>query len=125
MRANFTMNNMQTIKVPKQYLFMLNQLFEMEQKIGKIKEQNSVQRNIDRLKDFFATEALSEGQGLIFYNPIGEKFDETRTDCEATISGDGHDNLEIIEVIRPIIYIKYGQTQMIAQKGIVIVQSAK
>lgn len=116
---------METIKVPKQYLFMLNQLFEMEQKVGKLKEQNSVQRNIDRLKDFFATEALSEGQGLIFYNPIGEKFDETRTDCEATISGAGHANLEIIEVIRPIIYIKYSQTQMIAQKGIVIVQSAK
>lgn len=119
------MNNMQTIKVPKQYLFMLNQLFEIEQKIGKIQETNSVQRNIDRLKDFFETEALSEGQGLVFHNPIGEKFDETRTDCEATISGTGHDNLEIIEVIKPIIYVKYGQTQMIAQKGIVIVQSTK
>lgn len=119
------MTNMQNIKVPKQYLFMLNQLFEIEQKIGKIQEQNSVQRNIDRLKDFFETEALSEGQGLAFHNPIGEKFDETRTDCEATISGAGHVNLEIIEVIRPIIYAKYGQTQLIAQKGIVIVQSAK
>ena len=119
------MNNMQTIKVPKQYLFMLNQLFEIEQKIEKIKEPNSVQRNIDRLKDFFETEALAEGQGLVFRNPIGEKFDETRTDCEATISGAGHDKLEIIEVIKPIIYVKYGQTQMIAQKGIVIVQSTK
>jgi len=119
------MNNMQTIKVPKQYLFMLNQLFEIEQKIGKIQEPNSVQRNIDRLKDFFETEALSEGQELVFHNPFGEKFDETRTDCEATISGTGHNNLEIIEVIKPIIYVKYGQTQMIAQKGIVIVQSTK
>jgi hypothetical protein len=119
------MNNMQTIKVPKQYLFMLNQLFEIEHKIEKIQETNSVQRNIDRLKDFFETEALSEGQGLVFHNPIGEKFDETRTDCEATISGNGHDNLKIIEVIKPIIYVKYGQTQMIAQKGIVIVQSTK
>jgi hypothetical protein len=119
------MNNMQTIKVPKQYLFMLNQLFEIEQKIDKIEESNSVQRNIDRLKDFFETEALPEGQGLILHNPIGEKFDETRTDCEATISGTGHNNLKIIEVIKPIVYVKYGQTQMIAQKGIVIVQSTK
>lgn len=119
------MNNIQTIKVPKQYLFMLNQLFEIEQKIGKIQEPNSVQRNIDRLKEFFKTEALSEGQGLVFHNPIGERFDETRTDCEASISGTGHDNLEIVEVIKPIIYVKYGHTQMIAQKGIVIVQSTK
>ena len=119
------MNNMQTIKVPKQYLFMLNQLFEIEQKVGEIQEPNSVQRNIDRLKNFFETEALSEGEGLIYYNPIGEKFDETRTDCEATISGTGHDHLEIIEIIKPIIFVKYSQTQMIAQKGIVIVQSTK
>lgn len=104
---------------------MLNQLFEIEQKIDKIEESNSVQRNIDRLKDFFETEALPEGQGLILHNPIGEKFDETRTDCEATISGTGHNNLKIIEVIKPIVYVKYGQTQMIAQKGIVIVQSTK
>lgn len=119
------MNNMQTIKLPKQYLFMLNQIFEIEQKINKLQEPNSVQRNLDRLKDFFENEALTEGQGMVFHNPIGEKFDETRTDCEATISGNGHDNLEIIEVIKPIIYVKYGQTQVIAQKGIVIVQSVK
>jgi hypothetical protein len=102
---------------------MLNQLFEMEQKVAKIQEQNSLQRNIDRLKGFFETEALSDSQGLVFYNPLGENFDETRTDCEATISGTGHERLKIIEVIRPIIYVKYGNTQMIAQKGIVIVQS--
>jgi len=119
------MNNLQTIKVPKQYLFMLNQLFEIEQKIGKIQEGNSVNRNIDRIKDFFLTEALPEGQGLMYHNPLGEKFDETRTDCEATISGNGHDNLQVIEVIKPIIYFKYEQTQIVAQKGIVIVQSCK
>jgi len=114
---------MQTIKIPKQYLFVLNQLFEIEQKISKIQEPNSVQRNIERVKNYFETEALPEGQGLVLHNPLGEKFDETRTDCEATISGTGLDELEIVEVIRPIIYVKYGQTQMIAQKGIVIVQS--
>lgn len=112
-----------TIKIPKHYLFMLNQLFEMEQKVAKIQEQNSIQRNIERLKDFFETEALTENQGLMFHNPLGESFNETRTDCEATISGTGHDNLKIIEVIKPIIYVKYSNTQMIAQKGIVIVQS--
>lgn len=113
----------ETVKIHKSHLVTLNQMFEIENKLKKLTEQNSIQRNIDRLKDYFETEALPEGQGLIYYNPIGEKFDETRTDCEATISGNGHDNLEIIEVIKPIIYIKYGQSRMIAQKGIVIVQS--
>ncbi|MCK9404100.1 MAG: hypothetical protein M0Q26_11945 [Chitinophagaceae bacterium] len=112
-----------SFKIPKHFLFMLNQLFEMEQKVAKVQEQNSIQRNIDRLKGFFETEALTENQGLVYYNPIGESFDETRTDCEATISGGSHENLKIIEVIRPIIYLKYGNTQLIAQKGIVIVNS--
>ena len=113
------------IKIAPHLLFTLNQLFEIEQKIGKIQETNSVQRNIDRLKGYFESDALGENQGLVYHNPLGERFDETRIDCEATISGAGHENLVIIEVIKPIIYIKYGNTQMIAQKGIVIVQSNK
>jgi hypothetical protein len=114
-----------TIKIPKQYLFILNQLFEIEQKIDKMQEQNSIQRNLDKLKNYFETEALSDGQGLIYYNPIGESYDITRTDCEASISGTSHENLEIIEVLKPIIYAKIGNTKMIIQKAIVIVQSKK
>ena len=111
------------ITISKQYLFILNQLFELEQKTVKIKEQNSLQRNIDKLKNYFETEALSDGQGLIYHNPIGEFYNLTRTDCEATISGLSHDNLEIIEVLKPIIYLKYGNSKIIIQKAIVIVQS--
>ena len=111
------------ISISKQFVFILNQLFELEQKTVKIKEQNSIQRNIDKLKNYFETEALSDGQGLIYYNPIGEFYDVTRTDCEATISGLSHNNLEIIEVLKPIIYLKYGNSKIIIQKAIVIVQS--
>lgn len=116
------MNNV-TIKYPKNYLTILNQIFEIENKLKKIQEQNSIQRNIDRLKDFFESEALSDGQGLQFYNPIGENYDETRTDCEASISGASHENLEIIEVLKPIIYAKVGNSKMVIQKAVVIVQT--
>lgn len=112
-----------TLKVPNPYLFVLNQIFEIEQKVIKLSEQNSIQRNIEKMKSYFETEALADGQGLFYHNPLGEKYDVTRTDCEATISGLGHENLEIIEVLKPIIYIKYGNSKMIAQKAIVIVQS--
>lgn len=117
-----TMNNI-TLKYPKSYLTILNQIFEIENKLKKVQEQNSIQRNIDRLKDFFANEALSDGQGLAYYNPIGENYDETRTDCEASISGASHENLEIIEVLKPIIHVKVGNTKMVIQKAIVIVQT--
>ena len=116
------MNNT-TLKYPKNYLTILNQIFEIENKLTKIQEQNSIQRNIDRLKDFFATDALSDDQGLEYHNPIGERYNETRTDCEANISGTSHENLEIIEVLKPIIYAKIGNSKIVIQKAIVIVQS--
>ena len=112
-----------TIKIPKPFLFVLNQLFEMEQKVIKLQEQNSIQRNIDRIKNYFEKEALPDGQGLIFHNPIGESYNVTRTDCEASISGSSHENLVILEVLKPIIYINYGNTKMVVQKAIVIVQA--
>jgi len=114
---------METIKIPKHLSFILNQLFEIENKLKNIKEPSSIQRNIDRMKDYFETDALANGQGLAYYNPIGESYDETRTDCEASISGASHENLEIIEVIKPIIYAIVGNTKLVVQKAIVIVQT--
>jgi hypothetical protein len=126
------MNN-NFLKALKPHLFVLNQLFEIENKAIKIQEQNSIIRNTDRLKSYFETEVFADPieyqgfsiNGLFLHNPIGESSTKQELDCEATISGTGHENLKIIEVIKPIIYVKYWQTQMIAQKGIVIVQSTK
>lgn len=114
---------MDNIKIPKHFPFVLNQLFEIENKLKNISDSNSIQRNVDRIKNYFENEALQDGQGLIYHNPLGESYNVTRADCEATISGSGHENLEIIEVLRPIIYFKYANTQMIFQKAVVIVQS--
>ena len=112
-----------TLTIPKPYLFIINQLFEMELKIMKLHETNSIHRNIDKLKDYFESEAFANGQGLIFHNPLGESYTVTRTDCEATITGTNHENLEIIEVFKPIIYFKQNNTNIVVQKAIVIVQS--
>ncbi|MBS1776143.1 MAG: hypothetical protein JSS64_07665 [Bacteroidetes bacterium] len=114
---------MDTIKIPKHFPVVLNQVFEIENKLKSISENNSIQRNLDRIKDYFENEALQDGQGLVYHNPIGQPYNVTRLDCEATISGNDHENLVIIEVLKPIIYFKYANTQMIVQKAIVIVQS--
>jgi hypothetical protein len=125
--------NSNFLKALKPHLFVLNQIFEIEKKVLKIEEQNSIIRNTDRLKSYFETEVFSDGIefqgfsiiGLSLHNPIGEAFNETRLDCEATISGESHENLEIIDVIRPIIFAKTDNSQIVIQKGIVIVQSIK
>lgn len=102
--------------IPKDILFVLNQVFEMESKVLKVTENNSIQRNLDKIKNHF------EDLGLVYDNPLGRKFDETRTDCEASIAGIGTENLVIVEVIKPIIRLTQNGTSTIVQKGVVIVK---
>ena len=118
-----------TVKVPQAYLDFMNQIFEIEKKATNLKEENSIQRNLNKMKgildeDFFKG---SSTIGLTYHNPLGESYSDTRTDCEATISGTGVENLEIVEVIKPIIFYAYHENEkvikVIVQPAVVIVQS--
>ncbi|MBK7440160.1 MAG: hypothetical protein WAT43_10900 [Chitinophagales bacterium] len=118
-----------TVKVPQAYLDFMNQIFEIEKKVTNLKEENSIQRNLNKMKRILEEEFFkgSSTIGLTYHNPIGESYSDTRTDCEATISGTGVENLEIIEVIKPIIFYAYQENEkvikVIVQPALVIVQS--
>ena len=118
---------MQTYKLPKEYevyLNMLNQVFEIEKKMEKIQEANTISRNITRLKEMFEQNLpFKDGLGFVIHNPIGEDYNQTRLDCEASIAGESTENLVITEVIRPIIRLKQGGSNQIVQKAVVVVQS--
>ena len=120
-----------TVKVPQAYLDFMNQIFEIEKKAANLKEENSIQRNLNKMKGILEEEFFkgSSTIGLTFHNPIGEGYSDTRTDCEATIAGTGVENLEIIEVIKPIIFYAYQENEkvikVIVQPAVVIVQSKK
>lgn len=106
----------------KQYLDIINQVFEIEKKISKLSQENSIQRNIKKLKSIFEHE-LGYELSLTYHSPIGESYNETRTDCEASIAGTCCDNLIITEVVKPIIRIRFRQSSIILQKAVVIAQS--
>ncbi len=118
-----------TIKVPQAYLDFMNQIFEIEKKSTNLKEENSIQRNLNKMKGILEEEFFkgSSTIGLTYHNPIGENYSDTRTDCEATIAGTEVENLEIIEVIKPIIFYAYQENEkvikVIVQPAVVIVQS--
>jgi len=105
------------------YLTILNQVFEIEKKISKLNQTNSIVRNIERIKNCFANGSIIKNQSLVYQNPLGEKYTETRTDCEASIAGNSTNNLKIVEVLKPIIRLNNGRHTQIVQKGIVIVES--
>ena len=118
-----------TVKVPQAYLDFMNQIFEIEKKAANLKEENSIQRNLNKMKGILEEEFFkgSSTIGLTYHNPLGESYSDTRTDCEATISGIGVENLEIVEVIKPIIFYAYHENEkvikVIVQPAVVIVQS--
>lgn len=101
------------------YLFVLNQLFEIERK----SKQVNLQRHIDKLKNHFAHNLLGNDSGLTMHNLQGEPYDHSRTDCEASIAGNASGALKITEVIKPLIRLNTGNTTQIVQKAVVIVES--
>ena len=114
------MNNIMSI--PKKYIEILDHIFEIEKKLENINEPNSIERNINRIKECF--EYLMPDRGLIYQNPIGEKFNETRTDLEASIAGNSTNNLFVVEVIKPIIRLRISSgATTIVRKGVVVVES--
>lgn len=118
-----------TVKVPQAYLDIMNQIFEIEKKTINLNEENSIQRNINKIKNILEEEFFKSEQliGFTYHNPLGETYLDTRTDCDATIQGSDNGNLEIIEVIKPIIFCTYIDndkiSKTIVQPAVVIVQS--
>jgi hypothetical protein len=107
---------MPKVEVPKWTLVLLNNLFEIERKLLRHGDPGNAKRNIDRIKDTLLVE------GLFYEDPSGQPFKETRTDLEATISGESADNLFVTEVIKPIIRCGSEDFSHVVQKGIVVVQ---
>ena len=123
--------------IPKGMLIVLKQLYELEQKLKKQGDPANLGRNVGRMKDALAEEAIlvwdaDRGQrpiGLVYEDPMGQMFKETRTDLEARISGSGTENLIVVEVHKPIIRVLFkdssGEFSKVLEKGIVIVESQK
>jgi hypothetical protein len=99
------------------WLQIINQIFDMEKKLENIENSRILERNIRRIKSQLAE------MNIEYLNPINERYSETRTDVEATISGNSSKNLMITEVIKPIIIQRNGNLQQIIQTGVVIVES--
>lgn len=99
----------------KQIVNIINQVFEVEKKLGP-QGAGTIQRNLDRIKS-----ELSD-LGYQFHSPLHEKWDETRTDCEANIVGSVRTRMVISDVIKPIVFQTEDSVKKIIQKAIVVVE---
>ena len=111
----------------KPYFELLDQLFEIERKLENIEESNSISRNLNKMKDIFETNLFSSSTsseiGFTYHNPIGESYNETRLDLEASIADSSDENLVNKELNKTIIRYNSGGSTLIASKGVVVVES--
>lgn len=104
-------------ELPRFVLQTLNHLYEIERKLALHGDAAGIARNVERIKSMFADEQL------FYEDPMGQPFSETRADLEASISGEGTEDLVVIEVIKPVIRVGNQNYSKVVQKGIVVVTS--
>jgi hypothetical protein len=98
-------------------VLIINQLFEMQAKVKETGAAQNFERNFNRLFNIF------EEDGYIIQDPTGEAYTETRTDCEASISGRIGSKMKITRTIKPIIYQKKDGSVQLLQKAVVIAEN--
>ena len=98
----------------QQLLRLINQLFEAEKKLSRNQDLQVLARNLERMK------AALEEMELRIINPIGEPYNELRTDCECSIAGNPDKALFIREVLKPAVYEILENRPQIIQKAVVI-----
>jgi hypothetical protein len=107
---------MHFINQSKSLFRLLNQVFELGRKTDQLKDNESITRHLRRMKELF-----EQDFHLTYEDPIGQTFNETRTDVEARVTGDSAEDLVIIETLKPVIRFWHNSRQSeIVQKGIVI-----
>lgn len=99
-------------------LYIINQLFEMQAKMKEAAQSFNLERNFNRLFTLF------EEEGFIIQDPTGEAYSETRTDCEASISGRMGSKMKITRTIKPIVYQQKDGSLQLLQKAVVIAENA-
>lgn len=97
-------------------LHIINQLFEMQARMKEAGFAQQFERNFTRLYNLF------EEEGYIIQDPTGEAYTDTRTDCEASISGRISSRMQITRTIKPIIYQKKDDGVHLLQKAVVIAE---
>ncbi|MFT3980820.1 MAG: hypothetical protein QM687_10155 [Ferruginibacter sp.] len=97
-------------------LNIINQVFELQQKVNTLQEAPGFERNFSRLFN------VMEEEGFLVQNPLNEAYTESRTDCEASIVGEPASKMIITKVLKPVIYHKAEGQLRLVQKAVVIVE---
>ncbi|CAN5436405.1 hypothetical protein BH10ACI2_BH10ACI2_01630 [soil metagenome] len=98
-------------------LSVLNDVFLLEKRILQTQGADKLLRYTIRIREHFAE------FGYVIEDPTGQTFNETRTDCEASIAGVSTENLIIKDVLKPIVRFRQNERTVLVQRAVVVVSS--
>lgn len=100
------------------HLRLINHLFELEKRLAGKTELDAANRIVGRMK------GVLDELGYLVHNPLGEKYDITRSDCQASVVGDKLTDLVIVDVVKPLVHLREDQDRRrLIQQGVVIVSA--
>jgi hypothetical protein len=97
-------------------LQLINQFFEIQHKLKESGQSAGFERNFNRILSIF------EEEGFIIQDPTNEPYNDSRTDCEASIVGNASSRLKITKTLKPVIYKKQQDGVQLLQKAVVLVE---
>lgn len=108
---------------------ILNHIFQAKKRLARVAGADSAERAIEAVESEFRDGYIRSGIGFELIDPTGQKYTDTRSDVQASLSGSAGTNLRIVETMRPIISLRTTlpdgkATSLIIQQGIVVVRSA-
>jgi hypothetical protein len=112
--------------VLRDHLYVLNQVFALKRRLRKCEIPEGTLRPLERIEEYMAAnlhvrDVLPDGCGLVMVDPLGESYDDRRTELEADVIGAATGPLFIVDVLRPIIRLSIGARTYVLQRGAVTV----
>jgi hypothetical protein len=60
---------------------------------------------------------------MFYEDPMGQSFNETRTDLDASIAGTDTEDLVVVQVVKPIVRAGARSHSRVIQRGMVVVEA--
>jgi len=110
-------------------VYILNQTYALKRRLRNCQLPPGTLRPLERIEEHLEHNLrlsdLPAGSGLTIDDPLGQKYDERRSDLEAEVISDGDGPPIVVDVLKPIIRLSRGGQTDIIQRGVVTVSHRK
>jgi hypothetical protein len=107
-------------------LYVLNQVYALKRRLRQCQLPDGTIRPLERIEEHLAADLHLPGVksnrcGLVLVDPLGQPYDDRRTELDAEVIGAGDYPLFVVDVLKPIIRLTVEGKTYVVQRGSVTV----